>query len=65
MAGDIADYRVRFLVMIRRDEKQVYHWWLHMISNALAHAPDPEMPVDKGLVYLDPEKTWYTPHAEL
>merc|ERR1712039_751963 len=32
LAGDIPDVRLRFMVLIRRNEKQVLHWWLETIK---------------------------------
>mmetsp|Transcript_121998 Transcript_121998/g.390058 ORF Transcript_121998/g.390058 Transcript_121998/m.390058 type:complete len:520 (+) Transcript_121998:142-1701(+) len=61
LAGYISDMRMRFLVMFRRDEKLVLHWWLRLIAAAMDGAPGPQEPVDPTQAYLNAGFSWSTP----
>lgn len=55
LAGDIPDLRVRFAVMLRRDEKFVLSWWLRLIHRAMAHAKNKDAQVGVEEAHLDDE----------
>jgi len=50
IAAGSEDTRLRYMVLLRRDEKIVLSWWLRVLSNALtvAEGQDPEAEVDHG-----------------
>jgi len=62
--NSITDHRVRFLTVVRKDEKQVFHWWLNLIASILNSNVDPEDKVELGY-YMFPDKDWHRPHSEL
>jgi len=52
LAGDIPDVRLRFAVMLRRDEKFVLSWWQRLLHRAAAHAGEADAPVDVAESHL-------------